>query len=470
MLKLLSVVNCEIALLLTLAGAGFAQQNAPAPKPYKGVFYDNDFSYLQRPDAADAYLGDALKRRSVGTRTVIDAGGEYRLRHHNEHILGRSSDFLLHRTRLYLNAEVAGWFRAYAEAVDAVSNYEDLPPRGIEENRFDALNLFGELRLWDGPQGRILFRAGRQELIAGAQRLVSPLDWANTRRTFDGFKACWQGTHWNLDAWWTRPVPFAQHVAGGVTDRNFDHPDQSREFLGVYASCKKWAGHKVDLYYLRFNEYDPAVTTFDYHTFGARWEGAKGAWLWDLEAGYQFGDHAPVRAARQDHSAGFYTIGGGRKLDLPFSPVVWVYYDWASGDADPADAVHSTFNHLFPLAHKYFGFMDLVARQNIEDWNLKLTASPHQKVTLLLWFHVFKLQQSRDALYNAGGAPILADPTGAAGSNVGQELNLAARFLLSPRADMVFGYSHLYSGDFIINTLGGRRGEDFYFGQFSLKF
>jgi len=83
---------------------------------------------------------------------------------------------------------------------------------------------------------------------------------------------------------------------------------------------------------------------------------------------------------------------------------------------------------------------------------------------------VFKLQQERDALYNAGGAPILSDPTGASGSDVGQELDLMVKFLVSPRADLLFGYSHLFSGDFVINTLGGRGGEDFYYGQCSVKF
>jgi hypothetical protein len=34
---------------------------------------------------------------------------------------------------------------------------------------------------------------GRQELLYGAQRLISPLDWANTRRTFEGGKLIWQG-------------------------------------------------------------------------------------------------------------------------------------------------------------------------------------------------------------------------------------------------------------------------------------
>ncbi len=467
MFRRLLLINCEIALVLGIATAAFAQ----TPKPYKPVFYDNDFSYIQGHDGDEQYLGDALKRRDLAdTGVVVDAGGEYRVRHHDEHILNRTNDYLLHRTRIYTNVEFGGWFRAYAEGIDAVSNYEDAPPRGIDENRFDALNLFGEAVIWDAPGGELSFRAGRQEMLLGAQRLISPLDWSNTRRTFDGFRGTWKGTDWNIDGFWTRPVPFGQHVAGGVTDHNFDSPDQSREFLGLYASSKKWQNHKIDLYFLRLEEYDAAVTRFDYNTFGARWAGSSDAWLWEVEGGYQFGDFLPTGAAGQSHEAGFYTLGAGRKLDLPWNPVVWAFYDWASGDRDPTDTNHETFNHLFPLGHKYLGFMDLVGRQNIEDLNMRVAASPHEKVKLLLWFHIFKLQQARDSLYNVGGAPILTDATGASGGNVGQELDLMVKYIFSPQSDLVFGYSHLYSGDFIINQLGGRRGEDFYYGQFSVKF
>ena len=43
----------------------------PLPNPYKGVFYDNDFSHLESP-GAQRYLGDALKRRSLGCCITIN--------------------------------------------------------------------------------------------------------------------------------------------------------------------------------------------------------------------------------------------------------------------------------------------------------------------------------------------------------------------------------------------------------------
>jgi len=444
------------------AGDGATQSaKRPPPNPYKGVFYDNDFSYLDDPANEYCYLGDFMKRRRLWDSLMLDVGGEYRLRQHNEHILTRNNNFLLQRTRVYGDLHVDDWFRTYIEAIDATSAWEDLPPRPTEENRFDALNLFGDARIISGGRGDVWLRAGRQELLYGAQRLISPLDWSNTRRTFDGVKLFWRGESWDADAFWTRPVPASQHLNN---DHNFDHPDPHEEFYGLYMTRKDWKNHKLDLYYLRLAKYDGLVP-FQNHTLGSRWEGKHDAWLWEIEGGYQFGDYG-VR----DHSAGFYTLGAGRRLaDVGWSPVLWVYYDWASGDRDPADSVHGTFNQLFPLGHKYLGWMDIVGRQNIEDWNFQLTLSPRPTVEFVLWWHVFHLQQARDALYDASGTAIRQDPTGAAGRDVGNEADLALRWTFAPRGDVLFGYSHLFPGRFLLDTPGGASGRDFYYTQFSLR-
>src|SRR5262249_48537333 len=157
-------------------------------------------------------------------------------------------------------------------------------PRTIEENRFDALNLFVDGLLYNDCEGKLWGRVGRQELLYGEQRLISPLDWANTRRTFDGAKIFYRSKDWDVDGFWTRPVPFAQHVDN---DHNFDHPNLDQEFFGLYSNYKGRKDQVMDFYYLRLADY--SVNNFNNHTFGARWKGKQDCWLWDAEGGYQFG-------------------------------------------------------------------------------------------------------------------------------------------------------------------------------------
>ena len=203
-------------------------------RSHKPLFYNNDFRYLCDPCYDDFSPGDGLKRRAIGEHITLDVGGQYRARLHNEighrrlGLTGNNDDFLLHRTRVFLNAEIGERFRVFAEFIDAESNYENLRPRPIEVNRADMLNLFGELQLYDDCCGQAWARVGRQELLYGAQRTISPLDWANTRRTFEGYKAFYQGQNWDVDAFYTRPV-FANAT-------HFDSPDYDQEFMGVYST------------------------------------------------------------------------------------------------------------------------------------------------------------------------------------------------------------------------------------------
>ena len=401
---------------------------------YKPLFYDNNFDYLCDDCWCGWWLGDNLKRNCLGDWGVLDIGGQYRARLHNERnmrglgLTGNDDDFLLHRTRLFGNLEVGQRLRFYAEYIDAESNYENLPPRPIEVNRSDMQNLFVDGKLWEADRGDLWLRFGRQELLNGNQRLISPLDWANTRRTFEGIKAFWKGENWDLDAFWTNPVV--------VDPVHFDAPDQSQEFSGLYATWKGCANRTVDLYAIRYIETEG--TTFRFNTFGARWLGSEDAWLWELEGAYQDGNFDG-----EDHVAGFYVLGGGRKLEsLPWSPILWLYYDWSSGD----ETISNGFHHLFPLGHKYMGWMDLFGRRNIEDFNIHLTMKPAENLTFQLWHHIFWRQDGDDVPYNITMTPFVTNPAGS--QYLGQELDLLFTWAFHPRQELMFGYSHFWHGSF----------------------
>ena len=136
-------------------------------------------------------------------------GAQWRYRYHDEDNLrlnGQDDTFLLRRTRLWVDGTVADLFRARIEVIDAISYWEDLRPRFIDENRWDLLNAWGEITLWNpAPDQRVAARIGRQELLYGSQRLISPLDWANTRRTFEGYRIMSQYGPFQLDFFWVRP-------------------------------------------------------------------------------------------------------------------------------------------------------------------------------------------------------------------------------------------------------------------------
>ena len=431
---------------------------------YKGLYFDNDFSYLCDPAYNQHHLGEWFKRRPFGCCGWLDLGGEYRARYQSEHnmrglgLTGRSDDFVLHRTRLFANAHLTPQTRVYVEYLDAVSFHERYAPRPIEENRSDLLNAFVDGTLLDDADFRLSGRVGRQELLYGDQRLISPLDWANTRRTFEGAKLMWEFDEWHLDAFWVRPV---------IPDKSsFDSPDHQQEFYGAWATRNYGEAHTVDLYWLGYHNYDspfPEGQSFKFQTCGARWHARHGSLQTLLQGAYQFG-----RFGDHDHSAGFFVTGVGRTWsDAPWQPTFWAYYDWASGD----EVQGNGFNQLFPLGHKYLGLMDFYARTNIQDLNCQFILKPTEKVTFLIWWHAFWLQNSQDVAYNVVGRPIVNQPGGS--RYLGQEIDLLLTWKVGPRRSR-HRLLHFFTGDWYrtnpVASQGFTGDADFFYLQVSQQF
>jgi hypothetical protein len=189
--------------------------------------------------------------------------------------------------------------------------------------------------------------------------------------------------------------------------------------------------------------------------------------LWEVEGAYQVGDFS-----NRLYSAGMATAGLGYHFrELPMQPQFWAYFDYASGSPNPfGTGTFSTFNQLFPFGHYYFGYLDLVGRENIHDWNFQAAFYPTKWITAVAQYHVFRLDQARDALYGPPpGYPVeRRDPSGAAGTNVGQEIDLTANFQLDRHNSVLIGFSKLFSGDFIRQT-GPSVNPELFYVQYSFR-
>ena len=96
-------------------------------------------------------------------------------------------------------------------------------------------------------------------------------------------------------------------------------------------------------------------------TLGGRfWTKDFAPWDFEAEGAWQVG-----QSAGDDVSAWMAGVEGGYTFeDCAVKPRVWVGYEFASGDSDPTDSKVGTFNQMFPLGHAWFGYVDVVGRQN----------------------------------------------------------------------------------------------------------
>jgi hypothetical protein len=415
--------------------------------------FDIDFRYLDKPDNQQWDYLDPLKRIHCGDDWLISFGGQTWVRYMNEvnsRLTTINNDYTLLRARPFIDVWYRDAFRVYAEFIYAESFDAELNPLAIDINRGDVLNLFADLKVWESCDGKesAHVRVGRQELLYGSQRLISTLDWGNTRRTFQGIKGFYIGEEWDLDAFWVQPIR---------VDRNeFDSVDNNQNLFGLWATRKIRKGTAWDIYYLDLDNTNPVAVgnggvrgAQNVHTIGSRYYGDKDNWMWDVEGMMQLGTYS-----NQDKLAFSSATGLGYHFkDVLYHPQVWVYYDWASGDRDPGVGdTNETFNQLFPFGHYYYGFLDLVARQNIHDVYGQVALYPRNWVTLFGQFHQFWLDNDKDALYSPGGVPLRRDPTGNAGNDVGSEIDLVLSMQVCNHTNVLVGWSKLFSGSFIERT------------------
>lgn len=440
--------------------APFALQTTPA--------FDIDFSYLDNPDH-ETDLFDPLKRIHIGNDILLSFGGQFWYRYMNEtdsrlNAAGRNNSFHLARTRFHADIWYQDKVRLFAEFLDARQWGQELAPLGIDRNHTDMLNLFMDVKLAEAQGGKAYVRVGRQELTYGSQRLISSLDWVNTRRTFQGVKAFWQTPKFNLDTFWVRPM---------VTEaQEFDQWQKKQDFVGLWGTYKPKKGDAFDLYFLSLLDdrgmymgQGGVLGNSVIHTIGSRYVGTYQRFMYELEGMYQFGKYS-----NQDISAGAIAAGAGYRIPLPLNPQFWLRYDYASGDDNlGSGGTRNTFNHLFPFGNYYMGWMDRVGRQNIHDFNAQFSFHPQRWLTFLTQYHRFYLASKTDFLYNAGGAATLRDPTGAAGSHVGDEIDLRFNIHVDRHQDVLVGYSKLWAGDFMKATRPGVN-PDLFYVQYNFRF
>ena len=358
---------------------------------------------------------------------------------------GNDEDYLLSRFRFDLTWEPNDWITGAVELQDARIHGEQAISETRTPNVFadqlDVHQAYLDVGLPGFGPVPIALRIGRQKLAYGAQRMVSPLEWVNTARVFDGARiSVGAGRGRRLDAFATRLVPVTP------TALNDHGPTGSRMFNsqlhGVYyTDTALMADSTVEGYWLlrRAARIDDAV-----HTVGARVDVHRGPWAFDSELAAQTGRHGGLeQRAALVHAGGSYTTG------LPGRLKFGAAFNLGSGDDDPTDGVHGTFDQLYPLGHAWYGYMDLFALQNLRNTEVSVEALLPRRTRLRVALQDFVLlAPGADAWYNVGGGGVHQAAGAALSSHVGNELDVTVRLPVGP-VGLEAGYSRFFGGAYL---------------------
>lgn len=367
--------------------------------------------------------------------------------------------WFLNRLRVSIQLKPTDWITFYVQGQDSRefgSNRPNIPGQfGAEgDNSFDLRQAY--IEIGDGKSFPLSLKAGRQVLLYGDQRLISPLEWTNLSRTFDALKLRWSGA----DGLWVDA--FTSSVV--VPDRDgFDESDWDSIFSGIYAHIPTLGIQDTELYALHQSD---STRNDHFITLGTHWKsipGKLGPWDYESEFVFQTGE-----AGGKDLTAFASYVEGGYTFGSAWKPRIGLEYSYGSGDRDASDDDTHSFQNLYGTNHPNYGYMDAFSWSNMHDAVLRLSAKPTAKTTASVDFHAFWLADTADA-WRRANAKTEVRPVNASASNwAGNELDLLVTY--APCANFTFtaGYSHFFAGSYLSDT-GAGSDADFVYLMTSVK-
>jgi len=357
---------------------------------------------------------------------------------------GNSDSYLLTRFRLGLLMTPTPWLKVYSELQDATAFWKSPPVGPPYQSTWDLRRAYVDFG--DLERGRISLRIGRQDLSFGYLRLVGTAYWRNASRGYDAATLVINWRRLRLNAFAASPV-----VAG---DNGLSHHQQGNNLHGIYIGLKDLIPHSVLEPYAfwrlspGFKTEDGAPAKLNEKIVGAHWAGDRSRFEHDAEVTGQAGGIGTDRIRAWGWSViGAYTLASPRR-----KPRLFVKYDFASGDRNPKDGVHGTFDQLYPNIHDHHGLADQIAWQNLKSVRAGVRISLRRNWMLASAYNDWWLASATDGFYSASGSIVARDPKGLSGTHIGREYDIQTSYRLNRTLELGTGIGYIHSGELLIRT------------------
>lgn len=254
-------------------------------------------------------------------------------------VLNMTADFT-DNVLAFMELEAFGrWGEVNANGNEFRSNYlTGVDGRAWTGDDLEFYQAYVEAKdMWGTP---LKLRIGRQELVFGESWLVGSRVSACNGISYDGIRATYAVGDFTFDGWWSKLV-----------ETNSDFADDDIDFYGLWGAYKGIDGITLEAYYLLLHdgtdvsltnngllwEWVEDVLDLDSYdssyisTAGVHLDGKKGAWDFDLQLAYQWGDADTAGALyRQspfvnygDGSADYSAYAGEFEVGYTFAEAAW---------------------------------------------------------------------------------------------------------------------------------------------------
>jgi hypothetical protein len=307
------------------------------------------------------------------------------------------------------------------------------------------LNQFW-LRFWLDNSRYQSVTIGRQSLSFCDEILVSPNDWSNQTRAFDGFLYELERQNmYKLSAFMFKIDDDAQSYL------NAEHREQ--DFNGIHLEHTKFTDSIVDAWiYLRNTEETQFNLSDNLTTLGFRWKHSAKRWNYNIMYAMQKGDYKTTTGTSLAYAGNMTNLEARYHLNNKRS----VYLQQLSygGSSSPDEL---PFQPLYGTIHNQLGKMDFFGPSNITDTVLGYDATLESNFSVSLQLHSFAINE---ALANPLWGPNM--PSYAKGvvtnnndnTQLGNEVDISATYIKSPSLSFEGGYSQFFPGDWFRENNG----------------
>lgn len=420
-----------------------------ACRKYKFRRFEEDWSFLACSPCEDCFDPIKFRRFCEDGDAWYGFGGQWRLRGEawRNFNFDETQDDEFAVSRLFLHTEIHPncWSRIFLQAKSSLITDRDLPGgrRTIDMDTIALHNAFVEFTFCDCMCDAITIRLGRQEIEFGSRRLLFQMEWANTRRIWDGALVELCLCDWAFTAFYARLAEVQKYDFNGTS---------GDQVYGGWAEGCLTEYIPLSLYFFGRSRsdavYEDASGDEDRYTIGF-WSKGEIPWckhclLFDIEAAYQFGE-----VDTSNINAYMFAIYFGSRFELfGLYPEIWVGVDYASGDREIGDTDIETFSQLYPRGHGYLGWLDVVGRQNNIDNQYYLLLHPSACMEIRIANHWFWRAEDTDALYSPGSA-ISRGPGVGLSKRIGAELDIMYIWQLDCHTQFYAGWGHFWPGPYI---------------------
>ena len=341
--------------------------------------------------------------------------------------------------RLRADLQPRTWLRFRVEAQDTRAAVWAGEEADRPSDPFD-LHL-GYAELGRGEEGWRV-RAGRQELPVADERLIGvDREWDPFGQAFDAVSCAFirGGVHTEAFAGYlVRP--------GEARPNGFD---TATRIAGLSVNWTSRAGRRFHpfLFWKRGGETRDLMDRGGHRDIVTPGLAASG----DLPANL---DYNLEMAVQGGHVAGDSVAawaghweGGWKPLGREFGLRLSAEYNYASGDANPGDGRHGSFDDLYPADYNRGGLRDPFAWRNIRYLAASVEVPASRRWSLSGGYRAYWLANVRDGVYPGGDEYVTRNP-GAGSAFLGRYALVAASYEHSTRWRLGGGFGRMFRGGY----------------------